>query len=709
MAVEGAGGLSPVEAFALVGMVGVGAQWLAWKFRLPGIVVMLAAGLILGPFTGIFIPERDIGDLVGPMISLAVAVILFEGGLTLNFKQLADAAPGVRRLVFIGAPLGWFLSSLALAYIAGLSWQSAIVFGGVMIVTGPTVIAPLLRTAKLFNRPAQLLQWEGIVNDAVGALVAVIALEVVLVRQQELSAGEAVWTVASGVVFATLVGFAGAVGIVKAFQRSLVPEYMKVPLLFVVVIAAFAVSDMVLHESGLLAVTVMGLVIANADLPSYTEIYRFKEQATTLLLSGVFILLAAGVNLEMLSLLNWRSALFILAVILLVRPATVLASLSWTSIPWKERLLVAFTGPRGVVLLAISGIFAERLVAEGIEDGAVLQPLAFVLVLTTVILHGFGLKPLANRLGLSSGEQPGLIIVGGSAFSTGLATALGNADVKVLVTDPNRGMLRSARQAGVPIYYGDILSEAAEHGVEFITYSTILAASDNDAYNTLVATDLAPEFGRDSIWQISRAKEDRARHSLPSQLGGQGVNGGRTLAQYLELLADGWIFRTTRLTEEYTYADWKEAREGAIPLAIVEESEVRFVGRDEEPEGRPGMRIISMIPPEIAEKIRRESDEVSKERELAREEAKAVRKGAGSGSLREDDSSDPVDASDDEVLGEDGHDPATEHDANGGDGAAGRPAADDHSDAFRHDSGAYYGGTENPGPDAGAEDGPGKG
>lgn len=637
-------GLSPVEAFALVGVVGVGAQWLAWRFRLPGIVTMLLAGLLLGPGTGIFVPSRDIGPLVAPMISLAVAVILFEGGLTLNFKQLEGAGPGVRRLVLLGAPLGWLLSSLALIYIAGLSWQTSVVFGGVMIVTGPTVIAPLLRAAKLHNRPAQLLQWEAIVNDALGALVAVVALVVVMVVQQQLSAANAVWTVVSGIAVAGLVGFGAALLVVSAFRRSLVPEYMKVPMLFVLVLAVFALSDAVLHESGLLAVTVMGLVIANANLPSYTEIYRFKEQATTLLLSGVFILLAADVQLGTLDLLTWRSVLFILAVILLVRPLTVLISLLGTSIPMNERLLVAFTGPRGVVLLAISGLFAERLVAEGVADGAVLQPLAFVLVMTTVVLHGFTLKPLATRLGLTSSGTPGMIIVGGSIFTTGLAKALGNAEVNVLITDPNRGQLRSAREEGVPIYYGDILSEAAEHGVEFIAYSTIFAASDNDAYNTLVATDLAPEFGRDAIWQIARVKEDQARHALPSQLGGQGVAGGRTLAQYLDLLAEGWIFRTTRLTEEYTLEDWQAAREGAIPLAVINGGNVRLVGRDEELTGKAGMRIVSMMPPELAEKIRREAEENGKQREQARAEARAVRKGDGEGAQPADAGADGGDA-----------------------------------------------------------------
>ena len=632
MAVTSQTGLSPVEAFALVGVVGVGAQWLAWRFRLPGIVMMLTAGLILGPVTGIFVPSRDIGPLVAPMISLAVAVILFEGGLTLNFKQLEDAAPAVRRLVLIGAPLGWLLSSLALALIAGLSWQSAIVFGGVMIVTGPTVIAPLLRAARLHNRPAQMLQWEAIVNDAVGALVAVIAFVWVMVSHQELSAIEALWTVGRGIAFATLVGFGAGLAVVKAFRESLVPEYMKVPMLFVLVLAAFALSDSVLHESGLLAVTVMGLIIANADLPSYTEIYRFKEQATTLLLSGVFILLGSNVKLSTLNLLDWRSGLFIAAVILLVRPATVLISLAGSQIPMKERILVAFTGPRGVVLLAISGLFAERLVSEGIEDGAVLAPLAFALVVATVVLHGFTLKPFAKRLGLTSGEAPGVIIVGGSTFAAGLGRALENAEVKVLVTDPNHGQLRSAREAGLPTYYGDILSEAADHGVEFIAYSSILAASDNDAYNTLVATDLAPEFGRDAIWQVARVREDRARHALPNQLGGRALNGGRTLAQYLDLLAAGWIFRTTRLTEEYTLDDWQAAREGALPLAVVRDGKMWFVGRDEELSGKPGMRVISMIPPEIAERIRRETEDAAKERETARAEARAVRKGDGEGS-----------------------------------------------------------------------------
>ena len=626
MAIETAA-LNPIEAFAIVGIAGVGAQWLAWRFRMPAIVLMLAVGLILGPVTGIFLPERDIGALVQPMISLAVAVILFEGGLTLNLRQLADARLAVRRLVYVGAPVGWLLSALVLNLVAGLGWQASIVFGGIMIVTGPTVIAPLLRQARLRARPAQALQWEAIVNDAIGALAAVFALLVVLTRQQELGEAQALWQLLRGIGFAMLLGVGMGFGVVRAFRRNLVPEYMKVPVLFVTVIVVFAGADLVLHESGLLAVTVMGLVIANADLPSYAEIYRFKESATILLVSGVFILLAAGIKFQALAMLDWRAAVFVLAVILVVRPLTVMISLIGTDLPWREKLLIALTGPRGVVLVAVSGIFGERLVAEGIPDGAMLTPLAFVLVVATVVLHGFTLAPLARALGLTSGDKPGLIIVGGSVFTTELAQALEKADVNVLITDPNRGHLLSARRAGLPYFYGDILSEAAENSVEFIAYNAILVASDNDAYNTLVATDLAPELGRDSIWQLARHKEDLPRHALPSQLGGRTVNGNRTLDQYLDLMERGWVFRTTRLTEEYTLEKWRAARPEVIPMATIDRGRLQFVGDPARIEGRPDTRIISLIPPETLEKIRLENEAAH----LARAEARATRRGEVAG------------------------------------------------------------------------------
>ena len=466
----------------------------------------------------------------------------------------------------IGAPLGWLLSTLALRYGAGLSWESSVVFGGIMIVTGPTVIAPLLRQARLQRRPAALLQWEAIVNDPIGAIAAVVAFQVVLAMRgvDDVSFAAMVF----GILFAGGLGYAVAYVVVRMFRDALVPEYMKVPVLFAGVLGAFAVSDMVLHESGLLAVTVMGLVIANANLPSYEELRRFKEHATVLLVSGLFILLAASLEFSALGQLTWRSVIFVLAVVLLARPLTVLISFIGSDLPRNERLLVAFTGPRGVVLVAVAGLFGERLAAAGVPDGALVGPLAFALVAGTVVLHGFTLAPMARLLGLSGGELPGVLLVGGSRFTTALAEVLRKADFPVLVADPNRTNLLRARTDGIPTFYGDILGEAAEHSVEFLEYRTVLAATDNDAYNTLVVADLGPEFGRDQVWRLARSQENRSRHALPPGLAGRSIGEGRTCEFLDGLIAVGWTIRLTRLTEEFDFDMWREGAPDAVLLGV---------------------------------------------------------------------------------------------------------------------------------------------
>ena len=613
MAVEAASGALPtVMAFALVGALGVGSQWLAWRLRMPAIVLMLVAGVLIGPVTGVLDPARDIGPLLSPMISVAVAIILFEGGLTLNFHTLKDRAKGVRRLVFVGAPLGWLFSTLALHYGAGLGWEPAAVFGGIMIVTGPTVIAPLLRQARLSKRPAALLQWEAIINDPIGALAAVFAFEYVVVRHTAVSPSGALFELGLGIAVATLLGLAGGFGLVRAFKAGRVPEYMKVPVLFAILLLTFGVSDMMLHESGLLAVTIMGIVIANSELPSYEELRRFKEHATILLVSGVFILLAANLDVAALGALDWRAAVFVLAVILIARPATVFLSLIGSGVPFREQLLVAFTGPRGVVLVAVAGLFGERLTELGIEGGALVGPLAFVLVAVTVVLHGFTLGPVARALGLTGGERPGVILVGGSTWSVRFAEALAKADVPVLMTDPNHGHLREARSAGISTFSGDLLSEAAEDRIELVSYATIVAATDNDAYNTLVATDLAPEFGRDNVYQVARSKGESARHSLPSTLGGRGFAGGETFNGLARKIAEGWAFRVTRLTKEYTLLDWQEARPGALVVAVVSASgAIRLVTSSEGLKAGEGAFIISMLPPDLAQAVA-EADKAAK-------------------------------------------------------------------------------------------------
>ncbi|ETX14622.1 sodium/hydrogen exchanger [Roseivivax halodurans JCM 10272] len=591
-------GLAPVLGFALVGALGVGSQWLAWRLRMPAIVLMLAAGLLVGPGLGLLDPARDFGDLLQPMVAIAVAIILFEGGLSLDLHSLSDAAKGVRRLVFVGAPLGWAASAAALHWVAGLSWETSAVFGGIMIVTGPTVIAPLLRQARLRRRPAALLQWEAIVNDPVGALAAVLAFEIVLVRETSAGPSGALFDLILGIGIATALGLAAGWGLARAFSRGLVPEYMKVPVLFASVLAVFAVSDHVLHESGLLAVTLMGLWIANVELPSYVELRRFKEQATVLLVSGVFILLAANMSRETLASLDLRAALFVAVVILLARPVAVLLSLTGSNVPWAERTLIALTGPRGVVLVAVAGLFGERLAEIGIEDGARMAPLAFALVGATVVLHGFALGPLARLLGLSAADRPGVLIVGGAPWSVALAKALAKLDLPVMIADPNLAHLRGARDAGLETFFGDVLAEEAEHRLDLVRYETVIAATDNDAYNTLVTTDLGPEFGREKVFQLRRVRTRSRRHALPATLGGRPIGADETFAEANARVQDGWEFRVTTLSEEFTLTHWRETMPQAIAVAELKNGALRFFGPEEEegPAGGPGAKIISLAP-----------------------------------------------------------------------------------------------------------------
>lgn len=568
--------MEPVVLFALIGVLGIGAQWLAWRLQMPAIVLMLGAGLLAGPVTGLLDPAAGFGELLRPIVAVAVAVILFEGGLTLNLAELREARPAVRRLVFVGAPLGWLLSALAIHYGAGLSWQSSAVFGGILVVTGPTVITPLLRQARLKSRPASVLRWEAIVNDPVGALCAVLAFEVIAALSGASTLAKAAEHFALGLAVAGIAGYAAGRGIAWAFRRGEVPEYMKVPVLFGVVLVVYASTDSLLHESGLLAVTVMGVVLANAHLPSFDELRRFKEHVTVILVSGVFILLAASLNVEVLAQLDWRAGLFIALIVLVARPVTVALALAGTGLSWQEKTIVAWIAPRGIVAVAVAGLFGQRLVEKGVADGALLTPLAFALVAATVVLSGFTIRPVARALGLVSTDVPGVLIVGASPWSISMAEALQGAGVPVLVADRNWHRLRPARQADLPVFHGEILSEAAEHHLDLNAYETLIAASDNDAHNTLVCTDFAPEFGRTNVFQVGRETDGGSQRDLPATLGGRSF---AESVRYAELAAraargEGFVLRPVA----QDWAAWRAGHAGDLPVAVLRKNTISMIG-----------------------------------------------------------------------------------------------------------------------------------
>ena len=584
--------LEPAALFAIIGLLGVGSQWLAWRLQMPAIVLMLVAGIAAGPATGLIAPATAFGDLFRPIVSVAVAVILFEGGLTLNLRELRETRPAVRALVYVGAPLGWILSTLAVRYGAGLSWESAFVFGGILVVTGPTVVTPLLRQAKMKPRPASILKWEAIVNDPVGALAAVLAFEVITAIYGATTLAEAVKHLIIGISVAAIVGYASGRIVAWAFKRGQVPEYMKVPVLLAAVLMVYASTDALLHESGLLAVTIMGVVLANSHLPSFDELRRFKEHMTILLVSGVFILLAASIDWAMLQNLNWRAALFVVLIVLVVRPLTVGLALTGSGLETREKAIVAWIAPRGIVAVAVSGLFGTRLAELGIEDGAALPALAFVLVAATVVLSGFSIIPVSRALGLVSTEPPGVLIVGGSRWSVALAETLMKAEIPVLISDRNWFRLREARQAGLPVYHGEILSEAAEHSLDMNRFGMLLTASDNDAYNALVCTDFAPEFGRDKVFQVGRASDGENERDLPVTLGGRPVGQGRSFGDIAGEFANNANFRLTKLTETYDLEAFRGDRPEAEIWGVLTNGALTLVSDGKGLTGKTGTSLL---------------------------------------------------------------------------------------------------------------------
>ncbi|MEF2073737.1 cation:proton antiporter [Consotaella aegiceratis] len=539
---------------AMIGISGIAAQWVAWRWQLPAIVLLFAVGLIFGPVTGFLNPVEDFDGLYRPLVSLAVAIVLFEGGLTLNFREIRETSMAVRRVIVLGGPLVWLLTALAGHFLAGLSWPTAIVLGAILVVTGPTVIMPLLRQAHLTVRPASILRWEAIINDPIGALFAVAAFETLLVLGGAHEAENLIVRGSVAALFAVVGGIGGGYVLSRLFSRGHAPEYLKAPILLVAVIGMNAASNLILHDSGLLTVTIMGITMANLRLSSITDLRRFKETISTLLVSGLFIILTAALSRDEIARLDWQALFFVLAVLFVVRPLAVFLSTIGTQLSWQERLLVGWIAPRGIVAVAVSGLFGSTLAAYGVEDGRRMIAFTFAVVAATIVLHGFTLGPLARVLGLRAAERPGMLLVGASRFTIGLARRLNALNVPTLVADSNWSRISEARLAEVETWFGEILSESAHHSLNLSRFSYIVAATDNDAYNTLICTDFAPEVGRSAVFQIGATNGNSDRHSVNYTIGGLPLfKPGKTFAELRDHAVDGWIFQATRLTETFDF------------------------------------------------------------------------------------------------------------------------------------------------------------
>lgn len=546
-----------VHLIVVIACVGVTAQWLAWRFRIPAIVILTAAGLVLGPVTGVLQPTENFGDLLTPFVQLAVAVILFEGGLNLHVHELKEAGVGVRRLITLGPVIAFALGACAAHYIGGLSWPVALVFGAITIVTGPTVIMPLLRHARLRPPTASVLKWEGIVNDPVGALLAVVLFEYFTLAEGGSTgfglAAEMIKTIIAAGLFGGMVGYV----LGRAYPRGHFPEYLKGPAMLAAVLFVYAGANLLHEEAGLVAATALGLVMGNMNLPSIDELRRFKEYITVILVSGLFIVLTADLELSLLLEMNWRSWALLATLVFIVRPATVFISTIGAGMPREDRLLIGWIAPRGIVAAAVAGAFSVRMADVGFADAEILLPLVFTLILVTVTLHGFSISGLARYLGIASKNQNGLIIVGASPWTIDLAKSLLELEVPVILIDASWHRLRPARLTGVPVHFGQVVSASADETLDLSSMGYLLAASDNDAYNALVCTRFGNEFGRSRVFQIPMPAADQheTKGLIPALRGQSAFLDSALYEDILRRYFQGWRFQKTRFTDSYTFAD----------------------------------------------------------------------------------------------------------------------------------------------------------
>lgn len=508
---------------ALVISLGMFAQWVAWRLRQPSIIFLLLFGLFVGPGMAIIEGhalldvDHFLGDLLFPLVSASVAVILFEGGLSLRFRDIRGSIGVIGKLISVGVIVTWFLSTIAAMFLLGLNLEMSLLLGATLVVTGPTVIIPILKQIRPQGRVGSILRWEGITIDPVGAILAVLVFE-------EIISGPNLAGLAFAIFITLLIGLGigwlAARIMVFVFQRYWVPDSLQNPVTLGFVLAAFALSNLLQPESGLLTVTVMGIVMANQDDFDIRHIIEFKETLQVLLLSSLFILLSARMQPEDLQQIGIPTLIFVAIIILIERPLAAFLSTLGSDLSWKERIFIGWMAPRGIVAASVASIFALELADRGVEGANILLPVTFAVIIGTVAVYSLTAGPLARFLGLAERNPQGLLIVGAAPWIRKLAKEVQQAGFRVIVVDTNSSYIEQAVNDGLETYQGNVLSEKAEDEINFGGIGRLLAMTRNAEVNALAGEHYRNIFGVSNVFELQRANR-KEREGISQRLGGR--------------------------------------------------------------------------------------------------------------------------------------------------------------------------------------------
>ncbi len=579
-------------------VVGFLAQWLAWRLRLPAILPLLLIGILFGPATGLFDPDKVLGRFLFPVVSLAVALILFEGSLTLRFSELRGIGRAVRGLVSYGAVLALLMLAAAAHWIAGLRWEIAFLFGALTCVTGPTVITPMLRTLRPNARIASALRWEGIVLDPLGALFAVLVFEAIVSHQQ----GHSLAVFAATVGIGAGIGLALAAALAFLLYRQMIPEYLQAYGTLIAVLGAFTLSNRLTHESGLVAVTIMGIALGNMRHIHIDHIMDFKEHLSTLLVSMLFVVLAARLHWPLPPGMLLAGLLVFLLAQFVIRPLSVAVATLGSNLGWRERALIGFVSPRGIVAASVSSLFALRLGELGMPGVEALVPLVFILIIATVVLQSATARPLARWLKVADPDPDGVLIFGSDPVARGIAKAVAEQNIQVLLADDDWDGISKARMDGLATFFGNPTSQHAALHLDLTGIGRLLAMSDRRESNSLACLHYRQEFGRERVYRMRvLAPEDASnRAAFAGNLRAKALFGNEmTHARFAELLQAGWRIKSSELGDSFGWPEFlaEHGAEAVLLFGIEANGRLRVANNRRKTEPKPGWKVIALVPP----------------------------------------------------------------------------------------------------------------
>lgn len=513
-------------------ILGILAQWMAWKMKIPAILPLILIGLLVGPVSTllsddgtkwlepIWNGEEGLfpGESLFFFVSLAIAVVLFEGGLTLRKKDVSTVGPVIVKLITVAAIITFIGAGLAAHLIFNLSWQISFLFAALVIVTGPTVIAPILRHIPLKKDISSILRWEGILIDPIGALVAVLVYEFIRIEDGHDYTYRAFIEFGKIILFGFTFGFAFAHSLVYAIKKNFIPHYLLNVFTLAVVIAVFVLADTFAHESGLLAVVIMGMVMGNINLPNLKELLYFKESLSILLVSILFILLAANIQLEEMLLVYNTKALILFAVVVFgLRPLGVFLSSIGSGLTVPEKLFVSWVGPRGIVAAGIASLFGLKLAREGVPGAEYITPLVFMVVLGTVLLNATTARLVSQLLGVFLKDSKGVLIVGASSVSRLIAEYLKNHDRHVVLVDSNPDNVRKAKDMGIEAMEESVYSDDLFNNIELNDVGYLMALTGNSDINKTAIQKFSKQFGEKGSYRVISTEEMEDPENNPSE------------------------------------------------------------------------------------------------------------------------------------------------------------------------------------------------